>query len=142
MFLVEEIADAEGTFVQIFDTKFITQTKFITPNDFNFQVGVSVDTDGRDYVPHVHTNIERIIHGTAELIFVLAGRMNITFLNTAGEPIRDASLTAHMGFLQTRGGHAISTAPETKFFEVKQGPYAGREADKFVVSIPPRSSSL
>jgi hypothetical protein len=142
MFLIEEISDEAGKFVQIFDTNLVTETKFITPESFNFQLGFAVDPDGRTYIPHVHTNIERTIFGTAEFIFVLSGQMNVTFLDGRGQPVREVSLRPQMGFLQTRGGHAISTLPGTRFFEVKQGPYAGRDADKFTVSLPPRSSAL
>ena len=38
-----------------------------------------------------------------------------------------------MALLQFIGGHKIEIAPGTKYFEIKQGPYYGRDFDKYDV---------
>lgn len=136
MFLTQEFSDIDGVFVQIFDSSQAQATSFITPDSSNFQIGIAVNNDAKTYVPHVHTSIERTITGTAEFIFILQGRMDVVFLDGAGKPVGKTSITSQMGFVQTRGGHAISTEPNTRFIEVKQGPYMGHDADKYAVQVP------
>ena len=38
----------------------------------------------------------------------------------------------NMALLQLTGGHAFKILPGTKYFEIKQGPYLGKHADKEV----------
>lgn len=138
--LTRTISDEKGVFVQIYDLTNLEKTSFVTPDNFNFQVGFAVNADAKTYQPHVHTPLERSIVGTSEFIFILEGVMDIVFLNEQAEPCGEASLTAQMAFLQLRGGHAISTRPNTQFFELKQGPYSGHDIDKYAVDLPATES--
>lgn len=135
MFLIQEIADSKGTFVQIYDLKQAQETTFATPGSFSFQVGFAVDREAKTYQPHVHTDVERTIKGTSEFIFVVDGCMDVVFLDELANPCAKVSLKPQMAFLQLRGGHAISTRPNTRFFELKQGPYLGRDVDKYSVDF-------
>jgi hypothetical protein len=134
MKLTKEISDNKGVFIQIYDMAQATESSFPTPSTFALQVGFAFNEDAKVYQPHIHTDIERTTRGTAEFIYIISGRMNVTFLDEEAQACGEAELTAQMALLQLRGGHAIKTAPGTSFFEIKQGPYLGRDADKFIVN--------
>jgi len=138
--LTRTISDGKGIFVHIYDLADLEKTSFVTPDDFNFQVGFAVNDEAKTYQPHIHTGLERSIAGTAEFIFILQGVMDVVFLDEQAEPRGEVSLTAQMAFLQLRGGHAISTRPNTRFFELKQGPYSGHDIDKYAVDLPATES--
>ena len=57
--------------------------------------------------------------------------MIIDILNEKGAFIEKVILLDNMALLQFIGGHKIEIKAETKYFELKQGPYYGREFDKF-----------
>lgn len=130
MLLVKEISDEDGVIAQVLDTRSVKSTDFCTPDFFNLQVGFGVDHGGREYIPHIHTEIQRSLTGTSEFIFVLEGQMEVAFLDVKGALVGTASIAQQMAFVQMRGGHAIKTHPGTRFFEVKQGPYPGRDVEK------------
>lgn len=120
---------------QIYDLNVISGTSFPSPADFPLQFGVGSTPTGRVIPPHVHTNVERTLDTTAEFIFILEGTMNVVFLNADGVPAGTERLGPNMAFLQVQGGHQISFEPNTKYFEIKQGPYLGRDVDKRDVTI-------
>jgi len=135
MFLSQEIADSKGIFVQIYNLAEAQETTFATPSSFTFQVGFAANKDAKVYQPHIHTNVERVIKGTAEFIFLVQGFMDVVFLDELANRCATVTLRPQMAFLQIRGGHAITTHSNTKFFELKQGPYLGRDLDKYPVDF-------
>jgi hypothetical protein len=134
--LSREISDDRGVFVQIYDLSELESTTFVTPAEFSFQVGFAVNNEEKRYEPHIHTRLERNVTGTAEFILVLSGEMVVDFIDESMNFCGDATLKANTAFLQLRGGHAIRTLPKTRFIELKQGPYMGRDVDKFNIEYP------
>ena len=56
---------------------------------------------------------------------------HVTFYNNNEEIIAKEVLKAGMGFTQFFGGHGFVFAPNTKYIEIKQGPYKGSDDDKY-----------
>ena len=135
--LVEELCDASGAIiVQIYDINIIEATSFPTPENWSFQFGVGCAGDkDRIFKPHVHKKAVRKLQNTAEFIYVIEGFMKIMFLDQAGQNLKEYTLSQGMGFLQMEGGHAITANAGAKYFELKQGPYLGRNFDKFDVTL-------
>lgn len=128
------IEDELGTLAHVYDLSAAASTSFPTPPEFPLQFGVHVNPQARSYRPHVHKPISRAGHATAEFIFVQKGKLEVGFLNEEGAPLGWIELTPNQALLQIRGGHAIRSADDTVFFELKLGPYLGPDADKTFVS--------
>ncbi|MDG1707561.1 MAG: hypothetical protein P8H03_02310 [Emcibacteraceae bacterium] len=135
--LIEEICDSEGkVLVQIYDLNNIETTSFPTPENWSMQFGVGcAETNDKVFIPHVHKDASRKLQNTGEFIYVTKGRMEIFFLDQKGSKLKKVSLSKGMAFLQMEGGHAIKAIAGSNYFELKQGPYLGRNIDKFDVEI-------
>lgn len=134
--LIKKIIDGETELAQIYDLSNVTETSFPTDNNCSFQFGIGFAETDKKFKTHIHKNAERIISNTSEFIFVLEGGMKITFLNNNHEVVDIVDIGPNMAFLQHMGGHAIEASKETKYFELKQGPYVGRDFDKYDVELP------
>jgi mannose-6-phosphate isomerase-like protein (cupin superfamily) len=135
MALVRTIEHSGVVIAQIYDLKSVEGTNFPTPPDFPMQFGVGSYPNGRDIPPHVHTRLDRKLDVTSEFIFILEGAMKVVFLDEEGRPVGEHRLDRQMCFLQVVGGHHIVFEPGTKYFEIKQGPYLGREIEKRDVTL-------
>jgi hypothetical protein len=101
------------------------KTTFLTPNDFNFQVGFVVYAAGGEVKRHVHKKLERHITGTTELIMIKSGNCEIDIYNDDREFVATRSLSAGDLVLTVNGGHGFRMTEDTTLLEVKQGPYSG-----------------
>jgi hypothetical protein len=135
--LIEEICDTEGkVLIQIYNLNQITSTIFPTPENWSFQFGVGcAGSEDKLFTPHVHKDASRGIQNTAEFIYVTEGSLEILFLDQTGNKLKKLTIQKGMAFLQMEGGHAIRATAGSKYFELKQGPYLGRNIDKFDVNI-------
>lgn len=104
---------------------------FPTPDHFPMQFGVAVVESDWTSKAHIHKPVTREVHGTAEFIFIMEGRLDAVFYAADHTEIGRETLTRNMALLQLTGGHKLSFAKGTKFFEIKQGPYLGRDGDKY-----------
>lgn len=132
---ISKIFDGATELAHVYDLRAVSKSEFPTPNSFPMQFGVGVTKHGCKFSPHVHKTAKREIDATAEFIFVMSGKMTVTFLGVGGSVVETVEILPNMCFLQVAGGHALSTDDETKYFEIKQGPYFGREFDKYDVQI-------
>jgi hypothetical protein len=130
MTLARTITSGDVTIAHVYNLSVVNGTVFPTPPEFPLQFGVGSTPNGRDVPAHVHTRLERRIDVTGEFIFILEGAMVVVFLDDSGQPVGEHRLERLMGFLQVAGGHHIRFEPGTKYFEIKQGPYVGREIEK------------
>jgi hypothetical protein len=138
--LVDTISDASGVFVHVYDFSAVTGSAFPTPQGFTLQLGYAHYPDGKDVQPHVHKIVERTVDTTGEFIFMLDGEMDVTFLDGDHAVRGQRRFGRHMALLQMRGGHHIVFLAGARYLELKQGPYLGRDADKYDVSPPFRSA--
>lgn len=102
---------------------------FGRPEDI-LQVGAQRLPEGRVVPAHFHRAVERTTVGTAEAILVLFGMLEVTVFDGV-DPVGSARLgSGDAVLLRPGGGHAMRALVETTIFEVKNGPYLGRETDK------------
>jgi hypothetical protein len=101
------------------------KTAFLTPPEFNFQVGFVVYDAGGEIIRHVHRPLERHIVGTSEVLFVKKGRCEIDIYNDARELVVTRELCIGDALLMVGGGHGFRMREDTVFLEIKQGPYIG-----------------
>jgi hypothetical protein len=129
----KDIFVGEKLIAQVYSINDATQTQFPTPPEMTFQFGVGVNSEDKTYKTHIHKNATREIETTSEFLYVVNGQMDVDILNEDESLVEKISLTDNMALLQFFGGHAIRTKAGTKYFELKQGPYQGRDFDKYDV---------
>lgn len=101
------------------------QTTFLTPPDYNFQVGFVVYPEGGGIAPHGHLPVERHVVGTFEVLVVRTGRCEVDIFNRDRELIATRELRRGDVMLVVEGGHGFRMLEDTTLLEIKQGPYAG-----------------
>ena len=99
------------------------RTTFLTPSDFNQQVGFVVYPAGGVIPRHVHRPLERHLVGTSEVLFVRQGRCEIDIYNDDRQLVATRELREGDILLMVSGGHGFRMLEPTVLLEVKQGPY-------------------
>ncbi len=115
----------------------VKKTTFPSPPDCEFQIGIGVIDENKIFETHIHKTIERKIQNTSEFIYVISGKMTIEILAKDKLFVRSIELEQNEGFLQFFGGHKITADACTRYFEIKQGPYFGRNFDKYTLNESP-----
>lgn len=105
----------------------IDKTTFVTPPEFNQQVGFVIYPAGGEIVPHVHLPLERQIVGTSEVLVLRKGRCKVDFYNKNKELSATRKIKTGDVLLLVGGGHGFRMLEDTIFLEIKQGPYAGKD---------------
>ncbi len=101
------------------------QTTFLTPPDFNLQVGFVVYPAGGEVARHKHRTIERHVIGTNEVLIIKKGLCVVDIYNDEQELIAVRELRTGDIMLMVGGGHGFRMIEDTILLEVKQGPYPG-----------------
>ena len=120
---------------QIYNLNSMNETEFPTPDNVSFQFGVGVAQEDKVLKTHIHKRAERVINTTSEFLYVIKGLMKVGIYDEEENFIQDVELTDNKCLLQFVGGHSISLEKGTKYFEIKQGPYFGREFDKYDLEV-------
>lgn len=102
-------------------------TTFITASEAPFQAGFVVKDAGEDVARHEHRPVERKLHTTSEALTVRRGRCRVAVFSESHEHVVTREMTAGDMVIFLGGGHEIEIIEPTSFFEVKQGPYPGRD---------------
>lgn len=129
--MIEDIFSGSILIAQKYNLADIDFTIFPTPESSTFQFGVGIASDDTTLKPHIHKRVERIIDTTSEFLYVLSGEMQIDIYDEQKQFIKKIILNQNECLLQFVGGHAIFMKDGTKYFEIKQGPYYGRDFDKY-----------
>ena len=103
----------------------LEKTTFLTPPEFNLQVGFVVYPATGEIARHVHRPLERRILGTTEVLVVKKGRCKIDIYNDDRELVATRELRAGDILLMVGGGHGFRMLEDTVLLEIKQGPYTG-----------------
>lgn len=101
------------------------ETTFLTPPEFNLQVGFVVYPVGGEIARHVHRPLERHIVGTSEVLVLKKGRCKMDVYNDDQELVATCDLQAGDIMIMVGGGHGFRMLEDTVFLEIKQGPYSG-----------------
>lgn len=127
---------SNGTLIaQVFDINSMKGINFPTPESASFQFGFGQIVEKKVLTPHIHKRVKREIETTSEFLYVIQGQMIIDVLDEKKRVIDKVILKENMALLQFIGGHKIEIAPGTKYFEIKQGPYYGRDFDKYDLKV-------
>ena len=85
----------------------------------------------KEVFAHKHLEIDRVGGITQEAIIVVEGLLEATYYDLDGSQIKKIILKENDCTVTFRGGHSFKSLTEnTKFYEIKNGPYQGNEKDK------------
>jgi hypothetical protein len=100
-------------------------TTFLTPSEFEQQVGLVVYPAGGEIRRHAHRPVERRLSGTSEVIVVRRGHCEIDIYNDQRDLVAKRELHCGDVVIVVAGGHGYRMLDDTVLLEVKQGPYTG-----------------
>ncbi len=132
---IYEIYSEDILIAQKYNLSKINSNIFPTPEVASFQFGVGVSNNEKILKPHIHKRVDRTINNTAEFIFVLDGKVIVDIYDEREHFVETINICANECLLQFLGGHAILLNENTKYFEIKQGPYGGRDFDKYDLRV-------
>lgn len=96
----------------------------------------TISTDGDvAYPAHEHKGklIDSNYGPTQEVWIVVVGTVLVTFYDTDRKPLGTHTLKPGDCAITYRGGHDYHASPGALVYEVKTGPYRGRENDKVLI---------
>lgn len=99
-------------------------TTFLTPNDFNLQVGFVVYGADTRIPRHAHLPLQRTIVGTNEVVIVRRGSCTAEIFDEARQLIAEYLLQEGDIIVLNGGAHGFRVHQDTVLLEVKQGPYS------------------
>jgi len=110
----------------------VFKTTFVTPLEFNQQIGFVVYPAGGEIQRHTHLPLKRHLVGTSEVLIVREGRCEVDIYNDERQLIATRELRVGDLLLRVSGGHGFRILEHTVFLEIKQGPYTGvHEREQF-----------
>lgn len=126
-----EIFDDYGNLLGLYVSRkfFKDGKKFLTSNESEFQVGVFKLDKGEEIISHTHKDQNRNIVKTSEAITVISGKLKVNFFDLNQKYIRSIEVSSGESIILVGGGHGIEIIEDSKFIEIKQGPYK-EETDK------------
>jgi len=126
-----EIFDDFGNLLGLYVSRkfFKDGKKFLTSNESEFQVGVFKLDKGEEIISHTHKDQNRNIVKTSEAITVISGKLKVNFFDLNQKYIRSIEVSSGESIILLGGGHGIEIIEDSKFIEIKQGPYK-EENDK------------
>src|SRR5215470_18866951 len=95
------------------------QTTFVTPPEFNQQVGFIVYREGQEIPRHQHRPVERHFIGTSEVIVLLRGRFEIDVYNDQQSLVATRELSEGDLIIVVAGGHGYRMLADTVLLEIK-----------------------
>lgn len=104
--------------------------RFVTQQNDTFQVGAFERPAGHEVKAHRHPDRDIQIRKTAEAIFFEKGKARITVFDDDWNEVGLQEVEAGWCAVLLGGGHSIEMLEDTRFVEVKQGPYPGEEEAK------------
>jgi len=133
--MVKDLVSNDILIAQVFDLNAMNGVVFPTPVLASFQFGFGEILENKVLIPHIHKRVKREIDTTSEFLYVIYGEMIIDVLDEQERFLEKVVLKDNMALLQFVGGHRIELLSGTKYFEIKQGPYFGRNFDKYNVKF-------
>ncbi len=108
----------------LIDTKKNNDTKnFYTSNDLDIQVA-SFNLSSQDVIErHFHYSQNRNIKTTSEVIYLQSGKIEVEIYDLNKKFVQNVLVKEEMLIILLQGAHAINILEDSKFIEVKQGPY-------------------
>lgn len=94
------------------------------------QVAAMKGAEGKKFPAHKHLPQDRQTSITQECNIIVSGTMKVVYYDTDNTILDDAVLEVGDCTITLKGGHSFSMEKDTLFYEIKNGPYLGREKDK------------
>jgi hypothetical protein len=104
--------------------------KFFTEASNPQQVAHLFRKAGAVVDPHTHLERVRTVRKTQEVLLVKHGLVKVNFYTSAGAYVEHKLLHDGDVCILLGGGHGLEFMEDTMMWEVKQGPYEGKESDK------------
>lgn len=121
----KQIIDDDGNLLAlVIDVASTSENKeFHTSNDLNFQIGTFNLDKGEVLQRHVHLENSRTINNTSEVLIVLKGSIMIEIYDSSKNFVDKVKVASDQIISFFQGGHSFEVLDDTKFIEIKQGPY-------------------
>ena len=120
-----EFKDNKGKILaMLIDFDSINEEKyFATDNDNELQIATFNLKKEQEILRHIHPPQDRKINTTSEVLIVLEGEIEFTLYDDDLELCHSAVAKKGNLLVLMSGGHGLKILQDTKFIEVKQGPY-------------------
>ena len=130
---IEWIKDGDEVLAIIIPQSYVPKkTEFVTPSDYNQQVGFVVYKADESIIPHIHIPMKRQFVGTSEALLVRSGSVEVQLYSNDKQLVAKRKLEPGDIILLVNGGHGFTMLEDTVLFELKQGPYIGpQEKERF-----------
>ena len=125
---IEKICSGEVALCYIVRSSLLPQaTQFLTPPEFNLQVGYIVHPQGHEIARHVHSRVERRLETTSEVLVVKQGQCEIDVYDDSHVLVATRELRVGDVMIMVGGGHGFRMIEDTVLLEIKQGPFIGAD---------------
>jgi len=119
------ILDNENNLIAIYIKKDIPDNKnFLTDDSKPFQVGTFSLPKGNIIERHYHNSTIRNIEHTSEALFVTEGSLRVELYDKNQTFLKEILVNEKEVIVLFTGGHFIEIIENSKFIEIKQGPYS------------------
>jgi mannose-6-phosphate isomerase-like protein (cupin superfamily) len=113
--------------------------RFFTPPEFSQQLAYMKHEKGKTIQPHIHTEVNREVMLTQEVLVVRSGKVRVDLYSSSREYWSSVTLEAGDIIMLAFGGHGFTMLEPTEMIEIKQGPYLG---DEYKVRFTPRKAPV
>ena len=104
---------------------------FVTEDNFALQLGIHMQKKGYLSKPHKHLKFSKLENLEAqEVLFVEKGKVKIGLYDDNGKKIKDINV-GNGDIVVLNSGHSVECLNDSKFIEVKQGPYRGQKEKEY-----------
>ncbi len=118
--------DIDGNLIAIYISRVYTcddDIKFLTGQNEEFQIASMYKAESTTIKRHFHPTQPREISRTSEIIILRKGWMKAQIYDDSLNFLVEIMLEPNDMLFLRAGGHGFECAPDTHFFEIKQGPY-------------------
>ena len=104
----------------------------ICPNEQFLQVGVICEKAGKKYAVHKHLICDKLVGRTQEIWVVVGGVIRFKIYDFDKQLVSEMIVKAGDCIITFAGYHEyeIVSYPDARVYEIKSGPYLGKEKDK------------
>lgn len=126
---MEQIIDGDKILATIFSKNVKTESiNFLTPDDFDLQVGLIQHKNGKQVPLHFHNRIKRETDSMNEILYIEKGQVDVIITDQSWSVKKEITLTGGDMIMFIDGGHSVYCHPDARIWEIKQGPYVGDKA--------------
>jgi len=107
--------------------------KFITPQNFPFQVGLLAHPANAVLKAHSHKKLKIETDIFQEILIIQEGQVEVDLYDMNNKLLTSVVLNSGDSILFVDGGHGVRILDDARILEVKQGPYPGDENAKIFI---------